>query len=59
MATQPIPFPATTGTTPGYTTVTDIAEALIELPDLVRLAKWYGIGLGILMLYVAVQVSKR
>jgi hypothetical protein len=37
----------------------EIVTAVIELPELMRLAKWYGIGLGVLLVYVAVQVSKR
>lgn len=37
----------------------EIITAVIELPEALKMAKLYAIGMGVLLVYVAVQVSKR
>lgn len=40
-------------------TADKIATALVELPDTITLAKWYALGLGLLVLYIAANVGRR
>jgi purine-cytosine permease-like protein len=40
-------------------TMDEIFTAIVELPETVQLLKWYGVGLGVLLVYIAVKVSKR
>jgi hypothetical protein len=40
-------------------TMDEIITAVVELPETVQLLKWYGVGLGVLLLYIAAKVSKR
>jgi hypothetical protein len=40
-------------------TADKIATALVELPDTIAMAKWYGLAVGLMVLYVVVKVSER